>query len=958
MNDKNKLNKKYYDPENTGGLTKRLEKEQKLKEISSPDNTISDLSKKILATNLNNNTKQKKCSTFCRSEGFHILPLRYAITQKNASSMPANLGDKVKNISLTHSKYVVEMLDSGYVYQLILRTSGKKEWWAYKVKPLGYLSLFPIGKEAPVTVPEFACQSANHKFNGSVITVLNNPNDLEKTTYILYSHVELTQNKIKELENNPNGFASKGIWQKIDIAAWKGGTHSQPHCLNNTNLKSSIFNINRFGDRISQALKQFDALPNEYAGIALFDPIGISVNLNDYRNEAYISVDEFLALKDRSGLSNQRKLDAVQRIDTLKGSLNQKLENRLKDNAKLDADTRPYLDSRDQRKIDIIDKQIQAAQKRGDADEVKELQRSRQVAIEDHARLMKKRTEQVAVMNKHSEDGIKADFQTVEDNVDLKAVADFKKEVAVKLDNAMEVANQRAQDHLNWINSDSLLSALDIYDTKDLKNGCAFKAHVASLLSGMEGATASENKLDSWIKKPSFERENLFIRGLYSNQDAAKALHEQVVSQATDTTAVGIKTLKGVVDFLKKTDSAWDEWARVHTVVDKNDNPTKLKGNILFTGVEKRVMLFTSNLARAVFRAGMGTQAERVFVKAISQKLLFVQMGDLAEKLRFDELVHRIDPEKQSSNSSKLSPEFAQRVGPQVAANAKAATLNSLDVLIDDAIVKKGEFPKKIEAVIGKDMKDATNNYHQVRASGILVLLEVINLTTALESGKYKNIEQVAALVASVSGLFAFGLDIFYGLAKGVREVAAQSSYTAAGAASTRGAANIQRGAIKFAAVGFSTVAGCITAWLDFSKSFEFNSKVGEVNKSLSTIYFTRGLSGSVGAFLGIFAALTYLDPVVNYVSRIGKSPAITRMVSNRLVKKLTKDFLRVLLLRGIAWASGIGLILTAMEVSYLIYIELTKLQDWCEYCTFRKNKSKKIMSEKQEVEDFQQLLV
>lgn len=66
MNDKNKLNKKYYDPENTGGLTKRLEKEQKLKEISSPDNTISDLSKKILATNLNNNTKQKKM--------FNILP--------------------------------------------------------------------------------------------------------------------------------------------------------------------------------------------------------------------------------------------------------------------------------------------------------------------------------------------------------------------------------------------------------------------------------------------------------------------------------------------------------------------------------------------------------------------------------------------------------------------------------------------------------------------------------------------------------------------------------------------------------------------------------------------------------------------------------------------------------------------------------------------------------------------
>jgi len=520
----------------------------------------------------------------------------------------------------------------------------------------------------------------------------------------------------------------------------------------------------------------------------------------------------------------------------------------------------------------------------------------------------------------------------------------------------LQVSNQRAQDHLNWINSNSLLNALDIYDTQDLKNGCAFKAHVASILSGMEGATASEKKLDHWIKSPKFERSNLFIRGLYSNQDEAKAVHEQLVSHATDMTAIGIKTLKGVIDFLKKTDSAWDEWARVHTEVDKHGNPTKLKGNILFTGVEKRAMLYVSNFARAVFRAGMGGQTERAFVKAIAQKLLFVQMGDLTEKLRFDELVHQIDPEKHGPSKIKLNPEFGQRVAPQVAANAKAATLNALDVLINDAMVKKGELPKKLEDVVGKNMKDATNNYHQVRASGILVFLEVINLSNMLESGKYKTKEQIAALVACISGLFAFALDIYYGLAKGVREVATHSTYTAAGAAATRGAANIQRGAIKFIAAGFSTVAGSITAWFDFNKYNESKNLVSSP-KGLSALYFIRGVTSSLGSLLLVFTTLTYLDPVINYVNRISKNSVITRIVGTELAKKLTKDFFRMWLLRAIAWASGIGLVLTIAEVGYLIYLELTKLEDWCKYCTFRKDKNNQLMTEQQEIEDFQQLL-
>lgn len=292
--------------------------------------------------------------------------------------------------------------------------------------------------------------------------------------------------------------------------------------------------------------------------------------------------------------------------------------------------------------------------------------------------------------------------------------------------------------------------------------------------------------------------------------------------------------------------------------------------------------------------------------------------------------------------------------------------MRSLDLLIDDAMAKKQQVAltlEEIEKAGSKGMANHTNNYHQVRASGILVFLEAINLTHMLSSGKYKDNVQIAALVASVSALMAFALDIFYGLAKGVREVASQTSYGGAGAAATRGAANIQRAGIKWAAGSLSAFAGGITAWLDYKK-FESLEEKNEVSKGLIVLYATRSLTGVVNVFLGVLVALTYIGPLMEYLKRVGGSPLIQKIgakvfgetIAKYSVKKLTQEIVRNALLRVIAWASGIGLILTLAEVSFLIYREATKLQRWCQYSTFRSLKTNQLMSEKQEEEDFQTL--
>ncbi|MEG0650683.1 MAG: T6SS effector BTH_I2691 family protein, partial [Acinetobacter sp.] len=513
-----------------------------------------------------------------------------------------------------------------------------------------------------------------------------------------------------------------------------------------------------------------------------------------------------------------------------------------------------------------------------------------------------------------------------------------------------QVANQRAQEHLNWINSESLLDALDVYDDQDLQNGCAFKAHVACMLFGMEGADLSAKQIDSWIKKPEFERKNLFIRGLYSNQLEAKAKHDDMIKAPHDNTALGIKILKSLTDFMKKMDSAWDEYARVHN--DKN----KLKGFGQLFIIEQKMMVFVSNLSRAFFRFGLGTTVESRFINTLTKKLLYPQLGKLTEKLRFDQLFYGVDPEKFTVGKAKDISYVDAKIDSKL---AKFEVQKTLDQLITDAELKSSKPAQTLESVIGKDMKDATNNYHQVRASGVLIIIESINLTYMLHLNKYHKWQDQAALLASITALTALSLDIFYGLAKGIRETANQSLYTTANSAAIKGAANIQRGAIKFAAGSLGAIAGGISAVLDINKGFNQVDKVGSENQYLKYLYFTRGAVTFIGStIMGVLATLTYLEPVLNYIKDTKSSPLISRLGKTVIIKALTKDVARAGMLRIIGWAAGIGLLLTLVEVGVFIYMEFSKLQRWCEHSIFRKNKNNKLMSEKQEVEDYQGLFI
>ena len=259
---------------------------------------IAKSAKQSTAANVQNNSAgqaQKECSNFCRKTGFNILPLRYTVVRGTAPALPATLGKNVKEIQLSHFKYAVEMIDTGYIYRLVKRASGALEWAGYLVTPKGHLSYFPIGKAAPKSVPEFSCKGAGHNFNSSVIAVESNPKDEAKVAYIIHTHVPMSKTKLSEYEKNAEKFVTEGKWQKVLISA--GNT--QEHCIAGGQFKATIYNIKSFGEnRIDATLNKFKNEPKSLACMALYDPVGITRKLNSLRNSEFKNVMEYLAKKE------------------------------------------------------------------------------------------------------------------------------------------------------------------------------------------------------------------------------------------------------------------------------------------------------------------------------------------------------------------------------------------------------------------------------------------------------------------------------------------------------------------------------------------------------------------------------------------------------------------------------------------------------------------------------------
>ncbi|EKU58215.1 hypothetical protein ACINWC323_1081 [Acinetobacter sp. WC-323] len=836
------------------------------------ESSVSKSAKQSTAANVQNNSAgqaQKECSNFCRKTGFNILPLRYTVVSNAAPALPATLGKNVKEIQLSHFKYAVEMIDTGYIYRLVKRASGALEWAGYLVTPKGHLSYFPVGKEAPKSVPEFACKGAGHSVNSSLITLESNPKDEAKIAYLIHTHDPISKLKLKEYEKNAEKFVTEGKWQKFIV----GGGAAQAHCLATANLKNSIYNVKSFGTgRIDQILKKFAQEPNNVACMALYDPIGITLKLNESRNARFEKLTKYIAEKDNK-TTNEHKLHSSQLVDSIKIIIENKLINQGLSTNTLQADLStklifaqgkiPLFGSMDQRDYQSKVNEI------WDRASPQEKEKFLQQYNKKYAAGQKQVRDKIISQSKAQ---AKLDWETkYSTKIDWTAKNAFDDKVKALTNEARKSAQAYASDHLKWLQSKQLLKAFYTYDQTVLKgDGALFHIKALSVMDGMTGCDEGQALMEKWLGVDKISDDNLYMRAVTYNQksliDQYNAKSPEITSLTWDQTQ---SSLKGLIAAFVSADQLWEQW-----LADPNNKINDLKWYN-----PARTLPWISEITRSVAKWSLQYNASPLIAKKLSRVsfIAYAHSSLLTDKVPKWSLLYNIDL-KMTNAASQLNATEIQKRWKNAGQNTAA---------------------QKIKEILSKSPVSVA-----LRISGVVAVFELMNLGTqaSLFAGD-RNWENGFKVTAGLLASTAAVLDVAGG---GIAALSFEEK-----------ANKIKHFGAWFAIGGatFSLIADTTA----FGKEL-----MGDKNGWLAIVLGVKVLA-SIGVVAVGFGMLTLLPSLQG-------TSLVRRIESMVLMEKL----LRLGLVRAVAWLNWAGLALTVIEIILRnYYYTENELQKWCKKSVF-----------------------
>jgi hypothetical protein len=952
----------------------------------------------------------KDCK-FCDKQGLLILPLRYAAVVGEAQALadipalPATLGTGVKDLALTHGKYAPRMVREGYIY-LLQERAGIKYWEGYMVVEGAFLYKFDV-KSPPTAQVDFSCDRSTCGIDASCIAI--DKVEFVSKAWFLFTPSPMTEAKLKEYKDNADSYVGKGKMQAFDPKAWaKSGSKGQEHSLKPELIGQHVAEwilykqcdkalTSPLGKAMEQQLfvpssSSFAGVPaiapslyqpgrlgvlqgklveKEAAAFVMYDHIGIVQELNNHRNAPYAKVDHFMRQQDKAGVTNDHKFAVHHAIEDIKVGIEQSYVlghqhylDRMRDQSEQNQETRLG--------------QAKMLRAQGRVAEAEAIEK-------DVACLRTVRDKNYATLTADPSyakylDDVKDKAKTIWPEKYEPLLAKDRKQIVADVDKYnTEAGNQaasRVDTHLLWLKSKRLLNAFDAFDTKHQECGFTFSSHAFLCYFGMDGVPTAEKVLDEWITAATVERDNLFMRAFIYNQDEAKAHVAQAIEAARAAAATApsamrvdwghaVKGAKSLIDYMKKADSAWDEWARTGPDGRKG-NAWQVKG--FDTQTEGRILSKCSSITRSVFKLGLGNRGDKFIVTQLST-LLYSKVGSLAEKLRFEEMMYRIDPqfpfpveEDASLKKSGKADELKKRAPSN--ANLPPTSANGTPRNLDPEAART----KAINAREGvqKTLDDAlkhpdTSNYHQIRMGTVIAGLEAINLMMQakelFKDGEITLDDKLKVIGASLA-LASSAYDLAYTGAKVIREqadwLAASRQITGTTQNAIRGAGESTRGGLKLMSGTLSMGAGFIGAYFDI-KAF-----ISEKNdSSLMIIYLLRGSTSAVGSVLNMAAAFSYSGL---FLTRLAIKHSGSRTLAGLLMnvgQKAAVWAARVRLLTLVARVNLAGLLLTAGEIVYRVFFMDNQMEKWCKQCAFRSDKTvKPFGNNEKELETLQQAFV
>ena len=452
------------------------------------------------------------CVTCKRSVA--ILPLRYAVLGSAApgeSHLPVPELPKPlapSTLVLNTARYTVRPLRHGFLYLFVQRYAA--DWvceGAYQTYDSGLCKpLWPTDGDG-------ARYGSPMPIIGERVIRLTDPEAVVHAR-MLFTPDPLTPRLVETIRSDQR---LRDTLRHLDMRQLVQSCHYSEHVLSPQQLQSRVADqVSQGSLLLARALAgQLFAPPSGFPvldhiapylaadkisaqgfAVVLDDPLGITQELNAWRNQSAEVLQAFMDHVDSEGISNQRKHSIAFALDNLKTTLAEQARQRYVSHA----NTLGVRYTDPEYALSNAHMVGAAAGSYRSYPNPAEQQRQEQRAIEQ--------------AQQHRWDSQYAPY------LDEPRIQAFLAEYQAAVERADQLKDARAADHLLWLQSSALLDALDYYDRRDPRSGLAFEAQLGAAVAGMNSTDAGEALLAQWSDTNRVSRSNLFWRGLGQNQSA------------------------------------------------------------------------------------------------------------------------------------------------------------------------------------------------------------------------------------------------------------------------------------------------------------------------------------------------------------------------------------------------------------------------------------------------------
>jgi len=915
------------------------------------------------------NSQKPDCKN-CNKSGLAILPVRYAVVSKTVNAqIPDSMEGNFDSVKLLHHKYVLRTLRQGFIYIYYENNPRNNQpgWDSYSVTPGGTLWKQPSAGSAQSLSTEPSCSRSGHNIPASIIAI----DDPERCSpiWIAFSQHAWSQETISLFESDealrdrrmqkflPNkwiagaqyrhgisgtkanienvieykeDFAFSSLIGGLDVA-----TISKPdgsYFSNRLDIETPSHPLtSRKGqsEAVAKNMQKVGQRPDGTASkpviLALWDAVGISLDLNGYRNDAAGWIKKYCS-------ERELEISTANNIKSLKIAIENKAEKNIMVYRQwgmfvwTKEHTKRRLEQFDSWNSDKLqrEKQVKLCQQwEQDAIDMipSGLATRREVSlslsppydvkyskdIDDEVfRLKNDRdkdgnlaAEKGQARYKESQNAVAAEkWAKYQRKINQPALEKFSRNNVEFLTYTSNLIDLRTDDLLVWLGSQKLLDALTEYSDNSLFDGADFEDLVGSLLLGITSSKKGVEKIDQWIAEGKAVEGNLLWRAFGFNQKdtiaelnaglAAAASYNNVpfTEQALEMARENIKHIAKFSDLAKK-------GLGLHNALRKDGVAV-----VPTAGIEKILMTVGNRFFQPFIKVGVDLLAEK-FV----QSLLLARAG--CEYTSIMTLL-AVEAKFGSAARAELLSSFQKRheISGRKASIAFTTLKNAWQKLVPTADIPKSN---KVAALAGgfneaKDMRFAMT----ATLLQALLVWKIANDLGDDPNNKKLQAELFATQLSLGAGLVDLGATAIKGLS-GAKDMA------------------ISFQLLKIFGGILSAFASLIITANDVKAAF-ISSEKDEV--ALTYLYAGKATMNALGGLSFSLSTISYINPAMQVLAK--------RLPNYIVAQNLARGVAVLLRGRALLMLAGVGFNIAVIGVQITIwYFSDDDLEVWCTESVF-----------------------